>query len=140
MQVAEAYGCNLVEGVLSHQLKQFIIDANKCVLNKPSPEQKVRTCVPTPPPSKRPHCPHSSAVGAVENQGTPSCILLHICSLFSCLVYRLRLHKLLIAGMRTSTYAVYMRMCSRWVRVLWSLNELSYLQAGRQPLQCAFCM
>eukprot|EP00884_Botryococcus_braunii_P010979 jgi/Botrbrau1/19883/Bobra.0059s0004.1 len=40
-KVAEAYGCTVVEGVLSHQLKQFIIDANKCVLNKPSPEQKV---------------------------------------------------------------------------------------------------
>lgn len=40
-QVVESYGCNLVEGVLSHQLKQFIIDANKCVLNKPSPEAKV---------------------------------------------------------------------------------------------------
>lgn len=49
MQVAEAYGCNLVEGVLSHQLKQFIIDANKCVLNKPSPEQKVRPSAPLPP-------------------------------------------------------------------------------------------
>ena len=34
-QVVEVYGCSLVEGVLSHQLKQFIIDGNKCVLNKP---------------------------------------------------------------------------------------------------------
>ena len=33
-QVVEAYGCSLVEGVLSHQLKQFVIDGNKCVLNK----------------------------------------------------------------------------------------------------------
>ena len=37
----EAHGCHLVEGVLSHQLKQFIIDGNKCVLNKPTPENKV---------------------------------------------------------------------------------------------------
>ena len=35
-QVVEAYGCSLVEGVLSHQLKQFVIDGNKCVLNKVS--------------------------------------------------------------------------------------------------------
>ena len=40
-KIAEAHGCNLVEGVLSHQLKQFIIDGNKCVLNKPGPENKV---------------------------------------------------------------------------------------------------
>lgn len=40
-QVAEAYGTNLVEGVLSHQLKQFVIDGNKCVLNKSSPEYRV---------------------------------------------------------------------------------------------------
>jgi len=39
--IAEAYGCNVVEGVLTHQMKQFIIDGNKCVLNKPSPENKV---------------------------------------------------------------------------------------------------
>jgi hypothetical protein len=37
-QVVEAYGCSLVEGVLSHQLKQFVIDGNKCILNKvPAP-------------------------------------------------------------------------------------------------------
>lgn len=41
VQVVEAYGCSLVEGVLSHEMKQFVIDGNKCVLNKPSPEQKV---------------------------------------------------------------------------------------------------
>ena len=33
-QVVEAYGCSLVEGVLSHQLKQFVIDGNKCILSK----------------------------------------------------------------------------------------------------------
>ncbi|KAK9813970.1 hypothetical protein WJX73_007488 [Symbiochloris irregularis] len=40
-KIAEAHGCHLVEGVLSHQLKQFIIDGNKCVLNKPGPEARV---------------------------------------------------------------------------------------------------
>eukprot|EP00878_Enallax_costatus_P000747 GHUV01000864.1.p1 GENE.GHUV01000864.1~~GHUV01000864.1.p1 ORF type:complete len:391 (+),score=130.92 GHUV01000864.1:106-1278(+) len=37
----EPFGVSLVEGVMSHQMKQFIIDGNKCVLNKPSPEHKV---------------------------------------------------------------------------------------------------
>ena len=32
----------MVEGVLTHQMKRFIIDAEKSVLNKPSPEAKVR--------------------------------------------------------------------------------------------------
>lgn len=40
-KIAEIYGCNLVEGVMSHQLKRFVIDGNKCILNKPSPEHKV---------------------------------------------------------------------------------------------------
>ena len=40
-KVVESYGCNLVEGVMTHQMKQFVIDANKCVLNRPSPEHKV---------------------------------------------------------------------------------------------------
>jgi methionine aminopeptidase len=40
-QIVEAYGCNLVEGVMSHEMKQFVIDGNKCVLNKPGPEAKV---------------------------------------------------------------------------------------------------
>jgi methionine aminopeptidase len=39
--IAEVYGCSLVEGVMSHQMKQFTIDANKCVLNKVTPEQRV---------------------------------------------------------------------------------------------------
>ena len=41
MQIAAAYGCQMVEGVLSHQMKQFVIDANKCVLNRPSSEARV---------------------------------------------------------------------------------------------------
>ena len=39
--IVEAYDCNLVEGVFTHEIKQFVIDGNKCVLNKPSPEAKV---------------------------------------------------------------------------------------------------
>ncbi|KAK9840679.1 hypothetical protein WJX84_000358 [Apatococcus fuscideae] len=39
--IVEAYGCTLVEGVLSHQLKQFVVDGNKCILNRPNPEAKV---------------------------------------------------------------------------------------------------
>jgi curved DNA binding protein len=37
----EPFGVNLVEGVMSHQMKQFVIDGNKVILNKPSPEHKV---------------------------------------------------------------------------------------------------
>ena len=39
--VAEAHGVALVEGVLSHQLKQYVIDGNKCILARPSPEHRV---------------------------------------------------------------------------------------------------
>ncbi|CAD7695631.1 unnamed protein product [Ostreobium quekettii] len=39
--IAESFGCNLLEGVMSHQLKRFVIDGNKCVLNRPSPEARV---------------------------------------------------------------------------------------------------
>ncbi|CAI5959283.1 unnamed protein product [Closterium sp. NIES-65] len=40
-KVAEAYGVHVVEGVLSHQMKQFVIDANKVVLSVSSPEMRV---------------------------------------------------------------------------------------------------
>jgi curved DNA binding protein len=40
-KVVEAYDCHLVEGVLSHEQKRFVIDGNKCVLNKPTPEMRV---------------------------------------------------------------------------------------------------
>ncbi|KAG2427300.1 hypothetical protein HXX76_012496 [Chlamydomonas incerta] len=40
-KVAESFGCNLVEGVMSHEMKQFVIDGSKCILNKPTPDQKV---------------------------------------------------------------------------------------------------
>eukprot|EP01023_Acetabularia_acetabulum_P029502 TRINITY_DN2783_c0_g1_i1.p1 TRINITY_DN2783_c0_g1~~TRINITY_DN2783_c0_g1_i1.p1 ORF type:complete len:381 (-),score=60.30 TRINITY_DN2783_c0_g1_i1:193-1335(-) len=37
----EAYGVQLVEGVMTHNMKQFVIDGNKVVLNKPSPDARV---------------------------------------------------------------------------------------------------
>ena len=40
-QVAEAYGCTPVEGVLSHQMKKHVIDANKTIINKATTEQQV---------------------------------------------------------------------------------------------------
>nr|DAD26258.1 TPA_asm: hypothetical protein HUJ06_027726 [Nelumbo nucifera] len=40
-KVAAAYDCKIVEGVLSHQLKQFVIDGNKVILNVSSPETRV---------------------------------------------------------------------------------------------------
>ncbi|KAI3906151.1 hypothetical protein MKW92_031492 [Papaver armeniacum] len=40
-KVAAAYDCKIVEGVLSHQLKQFVIDGNKVVLSVPGPETRV---------------------------------------------------------------------------------------------------
>eukprot|EP00475_Leptophrys_vorax_P036434 TRINITY_DN61570_c0_g1_i1.p1 TRINITY_DN61570_c0_g1~~TRINITY_DN61570_c0_g1_i1.p1 ORF type:complete len:391 (+),score=70.38 TRINITY_DN61570_c0_g1_i1:284-1456(+) len=40
-KVAAAYGVHVVEGVLSHQMKQFVIDANKVVLSVPGPDTRV---------------------------------------------------------------------------------------------------
>ncbi|KAF8398221.1 hypothetical protein HHK36_017147 [Tetracentron sinense] len=40
-KVAAAYDCKIVEGVLSHQLKQFEIDGNKVVLSVSSPDTRV---------------------------------------------------------------------------------------------------
>merc|ERR1719482_1738222 len=40
-QIAEAYKCNPVEGVLSHQMKKHVIDANKTIINKSTTEQQV---------------------------------------------------------------------------------------------------
>jgi len=40
-KVAAAYGCRIVEGVLSHQMKQFVIDANKVVLSVSNPDTRV---------------------------------------------------------------------------------------------------
>ncbi|KAK1286949.1 Methionine aminopeptidase 2A [Acorus calamus] len=40
-KVAAAYDCKIVEGVLSHQMKQFVIDGNKVVLSVTNPETRV---------------------------------------------------------------------------------------------------
>ncbi|CAA2966784.1 ERBB-3 BINDING PROTEIN 1 [Olea europaea subsp. europaea] len=40
-KVATAYDCKIVEGGLSHQMKQFVIDGNKVVLSVPGPETRV---------------------------------------------------------------------------------------------------
>nr|BAV58252.1 proliferation-associated protein 1 [Ulva partita] len=39
--IAESFGCTLVEGVMTHNMKQFVIDGNKCVLNRPASDQRV---------------------------------------------------------------------------------------------------
>merc|ERR1712060_919079 len=41
-KVAEAYKCTPVEGVLSHQMKKHVIDANKVIINKSTTEQQVK--------------------------------------------------------------------------------------------------
>ncbi|PNT30836.1 hypothetical protein POPTR_006G102200v4 [Populus trichocarpa] len=40
-KVAAAYDCKIVEGVLSHQLKQFVIDGNKVILSVSNPDTRV---------------------------------------------------------------------------------------------------
>lgn len=40
-QVAADYGVNLLQGVLSHQLKRFVIDGNKVVIQREEHDQKV---------------------------------------------------------------------------------------------------
>ncbi|KAI4374208.1 hypothetical protein MLD38_012225 [Melastoma candidum] len=40
-KVAAAYDCRIVEGVLSHQMKQFVIDGNKVILSVSNPETRV---------------------------------------------------------------------------------------------------
>ena len=40
-RVADAYGVKLVEGVLTHQMKRFVIDGNKVVLSVPGPDTRV---------------------------------------------------------------------------------------------------
>jgi len=39
-KVAAAYGLTVVEGVMSHNLKQFVIDGEKTALNRVTPDQK----------------------------------------------------------------------------------------------------
>jgi curved DNA binding protein len=40
-KVAQTFKVECVEGVLSHQMKRFVIDGNKTIMNKSTPEQKV---------------------------------------------------------------------------------------------------
>ncbi|CAI0426309.1 unnamed protein product [Linum tenue] len=40
-KVASAYDCKIVEGVLSHQLKQFVVDGNKVILSASNPDTRV---------------------------------------------------------------------------------------------------
>lgn len=40
-KTVESYKCNAVEGVLSHDLKKFLIDGNNVIINKETFEQKV---------------------------------------------------------------------------------------------------
>ena len=40
-KVAEAYDVRPVEGVLSHQMKRHVIDANKVIIAKATTEQQV---------------------------------------------------------------------------------------------------
>jgi len=40
-KVAEEFKCTVVEGVLSHQIKRFVIDGNKVIIGKSSNENKV---------------------------------------------------------------------------------------------------
>jgi len=40
-QVAEAYGVSACQGVLMHNMKPFVIDGNKCIINKAEPDQNV---------------------------------------------------------------------------------------------------
>jgi len=40
-KVAESYGVNAVQGVLSHRMKKHVIDGNKVIMNKPTTDHKV---------------------------------------------------------------------------------------------------
>jgi len=40
-KVVAEYEVNLVEGVLSHTIKKFCIDGNKCIISKETPTQNV---------------------------------------------------------------------------------------------------
>lgn len=40
-QIAQAYECTPLEGVLSHEVKRHFIDGTKVIINKETPDQKV---------------------------------------------------------------------------------------------------
>lgn len=43
-KIAEAYGVNLVQGTLMHQMKQYVIDGNKVIIAREDATQKVDDC------------------------------------------------------------------------------------------------
>jgi len=43
-KVGESYQCTPVEGVLSHQMKKHVIDANKVIIGKAGADQQVQKC------------------------------------------------------------------------------------------------
>ena len=40
-KVSEEFGCECLEGVLSHELRQYVIDGENTILSKTSPERQV---------------------------------------------------------------------------------------------------
>merc|ERR1719502_940574 len=62
-KVAESYKCSPVEGVLSHQMKKHVIDANKVVINKATAEQQVKEATSSSTTSSRStsSCPRERA-------------------------------------------------------------------------------
>merc|ERR1711953_1138525 len=40
-KVSEEYGCQCLEGVLSHELRQYVIDGENTILSKSAPERQV---------------------------------------------------------------------------------------------------
>ena len=63
-RVAEDFGVRVVEGVLSHNMKRYVIDGNKVILNKPSAELKADDQALTQGHGPRPPAGDSSARGA----------------------------------------------------------------------------
>ncbi len=43
-KVADSYGCTMLDGVLTHVQKRFVLDGNKVVLNRPTAENRVEEC------------------------------------------------------------------------------------------------
>jgi methionine aminopeptidase len=43
-KVAADFGCSVVEGVLSHEMKRYVIDGRRVILSKPTVDQRVEEC------------------------------------------------------------------------------------------------
>lgn len=39
VQIADSFGCNVAEGVLSHTMKRYVLDGNEIILSKETPDQ-----------------------------------------------------------------------------------------------------